>query len=212
VRCVRGAGLSIADARELRITVEDGALTVRRPGRAPEVVGSVGTVRRVVWLDEAQTVALFGRRRWSQAPVPAYGGAVLVWGADRVQLAFFVDEFLPWGGSLGERRETSGAVDLARALGLVLEAARPGDRPPRREVRSALVRPGRAADAVGHGALALTLLAGVLAFLSWPHAGSVPGLLLSLASVVTIAPVLLLLVRCRRRFDELVGTPPDPDG
>lgn len=209
---MRVAGLGIADARQLRIAVEDGALAVRRPGRPPHVVGSVGTVRRLVWLDEPQTVALLGRRRWSQAPADTQSGAVLALTDAGVGLAFYVGDYVPWGGDQGERRESSGAVDLARSLGLVLEAARPEDLPPRRQARAVLVAPRHGADTTALGALALTLVAGVLAFLSWPHGGSGLGLVLNLVSVVAIAPVLTLLVRHRRRFESLVGAPTDPDG
>jgi hypothetical protein len=210
---VRGSGLGIDDARELRIAVEDGALTVRRPGREPEVVGSVATVRRVVWLDGDRTAALLGRwRPWRQSSAATDGGAMLVLGSAGLDLAVLVDDFVPWGGEPGERRESSGAVDLARGLGVVLEAARHEDIPPRREAQDALVRPQADADTVVRRALVLTVFAGVLAFLSWPYGGSVLGLVLNLASVATIAPVLALLIRCRRRFDALVRVPPDPDG
>ena len=216
VRCVRGCGLGIEDARGLRIEVVDGALTVRRPQRPPEVVASLGSVRRVVWVDAQQAVALLSRWPWS-GPRPgagggADGGAVLVLGHDAVHLAFLVDDVVPWGGEPGERRDSSGAVGLARALGLVLEAARPEDIPPRARARAALVRPQQAAEPSGLWALGLTLLAGVLAFLTWPYGGSVRGVLLGIASLATIAPVLALLVRCRRRFDAVVGAPPDPEG
>lgn len=209
---MRVAGLGIADARELRIAVEDGALIVRRPGGPPRVVASVGTVRRLVWLDQTQARDLLGRRRWSQAPADTQGGAVLVLGDAGVQLAFFVGDFVPWAGDPGERRESSGAVDLARALGVVLEAARPEDLPSRRQARAVLVAPRKGADATARGALALTLVSGVLAFLSWPYGGSVAGLLLNLGSVLVVGPVLVLLVRHRRRFEALVGVPPDADG
>lgn len=52
----------------------------------------------------------------------------------------------------------------------------------------------------------------MLAFLSWPYGGTVAGLVLNLAAVVAVSPVLALLVRCRRRFDALVGVTPAPDG
>lgn len=66
---------------------------------------------------------------------------MVISGPGGVALAFLVDDFVPWGGDARERRTTSGAVDLARSLGLVLEAATPEHLPARAEVRAGLVRP-----------------------------------------------------------------------
>lgn len=53
VRCVRGSGLSIEDARELRVRVRDGLLWVHRPRRPPEVVGAAGSLDSALWLTPA---------------------------------------------------------------------------------------------------------------------------------------------------------------
>lgn len=211
LRPMRVAGLGIADARELRIAVEDGALVVRRPGRDPEVVGSAGSVQRAVWLDAAQSRRVLFHPR-SRAFDDWSGGSVVISGTGGVALSFLVDDFVPWGGDPAQRRESSGAVGLVRALGLVLEAADPQALPPGRAARAALVAPHAGAAAAQGISLGLTLLAGLLAFLSWPYGGSVVGLVLNLGSLLAIGPVLLLLVRHQRRFESLVGRPPDADG
>lgn len=209
MRYASGRGLGIADARELRLCAEDGELRVRRPGAPERVVTTVASARKAVWLDPRQTRRILGawHRRWD---LPAFGGSIVVSDAHGPVLAFFVDEFLPWDGSVEERRQRSGAVDLVRALGLVLEGVRDADLPPKRETRRALAESQPGHQRLGLLALAATLVAGLLAFFTWPLHGEPLGVAAGFASLALAAPVAVLLVRCRRTFDRLVSEPPDP--
>jgi hypothetical protein len=137
------------------------------------------------------------------------GGSVLLAGPTGVALSFHIDSFSPWAGTQRDKRETSGAVALVRALGLVLEAAREEDLPSRRAARSALVEAQQDQVAVGRRMLALTLASSVLAFFSMPWGETAAGAWSSAAAVVAISPVLVTLVRCRLRFEKLVTRPPD---
>lgn len=235
MRFVRGQGLSIADARGLRLDVRDGALRVHRSDRDIEVVGTVGSLTSAVWLDAELTRKLVERRYYFLLPFAFLrplvrwrmrrslggladmvdefrGGAVVISGPDGVAVTVFVDTFALSSSDPAEKREESGAVDLVRSLGLVLEAGRGTDLPSRREVREALVDPQREEERVGRLALFLTILAGVISFLSMPFSASWAGFGLGVAALFVIAPVLRLLIVHRKRFEHLVNVPAEPGG
>lgn len=67
MRPVRGAGLGIRDARELRIRVDDGVLTVTTPDAAARIVTSVSEVTRAVWLSPQESRDLIGSW-WDRGP------------------------------------------------------------------------------------------------------------------------------------------------
>jgi len=166
-----------------------------------------------MWLTPLVRWSMRRRTRGAFADLdPWSGGSVILFGRDRVLLSFLIGPFVPWGGDAREQRESSGAADLVRSLGLVLEAATEDVLPARREARAALVDPQPNEEVYGRVCTALTVAAGVLAFLSWPYGGTVVGVLSSAAALGAIAPVLMLLVDHRRRFERLVGSPPDPGG
>lgn len=221
--------MSIADARELRIDASDGALRLRRPGRPPEVLASAGDLTSAVWLDVWQTrrtLSLVNPPQWARRfgrfltrrmlgglaeyVDERHGGSVVISGRTGPVLSFYVDTFAPWGGDPSQKRHTSGAINLAQALGLTLEPADDTTLPPRRASRRSLVKPQPNAISTAIVAMAMLLLADVMAFLSMPFGETGAGLVLSAAALAAITPVLAMRVRYRRRFEHLVSTPPDP--
>jgi hypothetical protein len=230
VRFVRGHGLEIAAARELRIAVgDDGSLEVRRP-RGVMTSLPVADVTGAVWLDPDRTAQLLRRGPVSAAglvrrlnrPLHALtggaapfttGGAVVLVGRDGPLLSWVVDETVPWAGDAEERRTTSGAQALVRALGLVLEPA--DDRAPDLlAVRRARVAPTSVTTRDRAVALVSVVVAGILATIALrgleePTATST---IAAAAAVLALVPAVALLARGRRAFLALATTPPPPDG
>lgn len=236
MRFVRGQGLSIADARQLRIEARDGELIVRQPGAPDRVIGPAGSFTSAVLLDYDQArrlveprtyllLPMVGARRVAEWAVSrklgtdsvelmrrSYGGTLVVSGRDGPALAVEVGDATPLGIEPSLQREESGATGLVRSLGLTLEPARDTDLPSRRAVRRALVKPERRVEPLVRASSVLTLAAGVLAFASLPNAETTAGVVCSVAALVAIAPLLVTIVRHRKLFSRLVEQPPDPQG
>lgn len=157
--------------------------------------------------------------------VDSAAGALVFYEGDRPVLALELHPFVPAGTTQTEYRETSGANRVARALGLVIEPAEATATLNRSTLQSVLVKDENPPD---HGwvllLIVLCLLSAVAGFLAWPLTPRLPFWLeptpldwvdevraaLALLSVLLLAPVLVGLVRARRRFFALVSAPPDP--
>lgn len=220
----------------------EGVLRSVRPGEQPQVITSAATATRAIWLTPTDTRALLGsapgrllgragrglsrrllRRRMGAAVDPSregadvfhaasYSGALVVMEGDTPVLVAPLQEFVPWAGEHAERRETSGATAVVRALGLVLEARTDDDVLAPRALRAVAFSLDPRRAVVSSAALLLSLTAGVLAFLTWPFGGSRTGVVLGIASLAAAAWPVWALVRSRRAFLALVTTPPEPSG
>lgn len=236
-----GLGLPAARSTRLDVDAA-GNLRLRRAGAATQTLGSASSVTRAIWLTPADTRDLLDpwparrlgglaraisrgvlRRREANIPgetgdgadildAASYAGAIVLLHGDGPVLVLRLQPFVPWAGDLSERRETSGAVALARALGLGLEARSADDRLDAAALRRVLVEPEGPSRPKQAAALVLALVAGVLAFLTWPTGGTGTGVALGVASVAAASGPLTMFVQARRRFRDLVAAPPEPSG
>lgn len=243
MRVPHGRGLGIPDARDFRLRLEDERLVLHRPGAAPQVLTSVPSVTAMVWLDPDETrrlLAPLGRRMLAgvarrvggrgmrrelekvdaadlAAAVPddpeSMSGAVVLLEGDRPVLALELAAFSVGAAEPAAAREQSGAVRLARALGLVLERAEAGTLD-RAAVRNVLVAPWRPAGWWRLTSVLLCLAAAVVGFAAWPLPGMLDerwqGALTALAGVLLLPPVLAIAAG-RRRFLALTRSVPDAE-
>lgn len=236
-----GLGVQAARAIRLAVD-DDGVLRLHRPDSSSRVLTSASKVTRAIWLTPSDTRDLLGswgtrrlgglgrtvsrgilHRRGVPMPDDAgdgsdvfdresYSGAIVLLSGEQPVLACRLQELVPWAGDQSERRETSGAAALTRALGLVLEARSTDDRLAAATLRKVLLEPQPGRGRTQAAALVLAFVAAVLAFATWPTGGTTAGAVLGVASLVAAAWPLITYVQSRRQFRRLVAGPPDPAG
>lgn len=199
------AGLGLPDVRTLRVEVTPtGAVVVHGPAGRREVAGP-GEVTRCVILDGA------GLGRSARRTVGATD-ALGLFVAERPVLLVHLHEFVPRVTLDGrELRQTSGARAVAVALGLLLEPAAEHEATAlRNEAARVLVSPPTVPAGRRAPALTCALVGGTLGLLSWAGGGSEVTVMLVLLGLLVLAPVVVGLVRQRRRFLAL-SRPPAPE-